>query len=133
MHALILSLALLLVPLVAGAGEAPLTGGEFEARTTGRTMTYAVDGKVYGTEQYLPGNRVIWAFEGDDCVRGTWEETAGRICFLYEDDPEPACWQFFDDGGRLTARFDGDPEGARLKEVAQSPEPMNCPGPEVGA
>lgn len=132
MHALILSLILVLLPVLAGAGEAPLTAEEFEARTTGRTLTYAVDGEVYGTEQYLPGRQVIWAYEGAECQRGTWAETGGQICFLYEGDPEPACWQFFDEGGRLAARYLGDDDNSSLKELAQSPEPLNCPGPEVG-
>lgn len=132
MHALILSLVLVLLPVLAGAGEAPLTAEEFEARTTGRTLTYAVEGDVYGTEQYLPGRRVIWAYEGAECQRGTWAEREGHICFLYENDPEPACWQFFDEGGRLAARFLGDDADASLKELAQSPEPLGCPGPEVG-
>lgn len=132
MHALILSLVLVLLPVLAGAGEAPLTAEEFEARTTGRTLTYAVDGEVYGTEQYLPGRRVIWAYEGAECQRGTWSEAGGQICFLYEGDSEPACWQFFDEGGRLAARFLGDDVDAALKELAQSPEPLSCPGPEVG-
>ena len=133
MHALILSLCLMLVPLAAGAEEIPLSGAEFEARTTGRTLTYGLGGEVFGTEQYLPGRRVTWAFVGQGCQRGTWEDLGGHICFRYDDGEEPACWQFFDDAGRLTARLDGDSGGTSLTELSQSRQPMSCPGPDVGA
>lgn len=132
MHSLILSLLLMMVPLVAGAEDVPLSAGEFEARTTGHTLTYGMDGQVFGTEQYLPGRRVIWAFAGQGCQRGTWEEAGGQICFRYEDDPEAACWKFFDEGGRLRAALDGEPDGAVLKELSQDDRPMSCPGPDVG-
>lgn len=132
MHALTLALILTLVPVLAGAGDAPMSAADFDAYSRGKTLTYSVDGRVYGAEQYLPGRRVIWAFEGQACQRGTWTESAGQICFHYEGDPEPACWQFFPGPEGLTARFASDPEGTALKEIAQSPAPLSCPGPEVG-
>lgn len=127
-----------LIPLILSAhvttAEAaePLTGAEFESYATGKTLTYALQGTVWGTEQYLPGRRVIWAFEGEDCKRGSWYEQAGSICFLYEDRDDAQCWQFFNDGTGLRAQFAGDPAGAPLSELAQSTEPMPCPGPDVG-
>jgi hypothetical protein len=129
--------ALICVPLLlatAGAALAaePLTGAEFESYATGKTLTYAFEGDVWGTEQYLPGRRVIWAFEGEECKRGTWYEEAGNICFLYEDREDAQCWLFFNEGGALRAQFAGDPEGTPLSELAQSTEPMPCPGPDVG-
>lgn len=133
MHVLALSLCLMLVPLVAGADEIALSATDFEARTTGRTLTYGLGGAVFGTEQYLPGRRVTWAFAGQACQRGTWEDVGGHICFRYDDGDEPACWQFFDDAGRLTARLDGDTAGAALSELSQSRQPLSCPGPDVGA
>lgn len=133
MHALTLSLVLMLVPLVAAAGDVPLSAGDFEARTTGRTLTYGMDGQVFGSEQYLPGRRVIWAFAGQDCQRGTWEEVGGQICFRYEGDPDPACWQFFDEAGHLRAELIGDDdEGASLTQLSQSDKPLSCPGPDIG-
>lgn len=128
----ILSLCLMFLPLTAGAQEDPLSAGAFEARTTGQTLTYGLGGEVFGTEQYLPGRRVIWAFAGQGCQHGTWEDSDGLICFRYEGDPDPACWQFFDNEGRLVARLNSDPEGLPLEELAQSPEPMSCPGPDTG-
>ncbi len=40
---------------VAFAAETPMSGAEFEAYATGRTLTYAERGVIYGIEEYLPG------------------------------------------------------------------------------
>ena len=123
---------LLLSPLAATAAE-PLSAEAFEARTTGRTLTYGVGGTVYGVEQYLPGRRVIWAFVKDQCREGVWyEEAPGRICFTYDHDGAPQCWNFYDEPGGLRARFLGG-MGQDLVEVDQSVEGLSCPGPDVGA
>ena len=114
--------------------ETPMTGAEFEARVTGRTLTFGLGGTAYGIEQYLAGRRVIWAFVDGPCRHGMWyEDTPGRICFTYEHDPAPQCWQFFDDPSGLRARFEGDSADQDLIEVDQSPAPLICPGPDVGA
>ena len=54
------------------------------------------------------------------------------LCFTYEDQPEDVnCWQFFRGAGGLVAQFmEG---GVPLSELAQTDEPMQCPGPMVGA
>lgn len=112
--------------------ETPMTATEFEAYATGKTLTYSVGGEVYGAEQYLPGRRVIWAFKGNTCADGVWYEEAGLICFAYENDPDPQCWNFFASADGLRAEFTGDPASSPLSEVAQSPIPLNCAGPDVG-
>ena len=136
MRRILLALALIAAASAAASSAAsaaePLTGEEFESYATGKTLTYAVQGDVWGTEQYLPGRNVIWAFEGEACKRGSWFEQAGNICFLYEDRREAQCWQFFNDGKGLSAHFTGDPDGTPLAELAQSSDAMPCPGPDVG-
>ncbi|MFZ1725404.1 MAG: hypothetical protein WBO29_17940 [Albidovulum sp.] len=128
------ALHLTLSPLAALATEPgrPMTGAEFEAATTGRTLYYNSAGQAYGVEQYLPGRRVIWAFVGDDCRKGNWYEDQGRICFVYENDPDPQCWLFFQSEAGLAAQSMGFPDDAPLIAVEQSPEPMACLGPNVG-
>jgi len=112
---------------------AQMTGEEFDAYVTGRTLTYSDQGVIYGIEEYLPNRRVRWAFLGDQCRDGYWYDTDGQICFVYEDRPDqPQCWEFNDDGGRLSAKFVGDPDGRELYEVQRSEEPMVCLGPDVG-
>lgn len=127
-----LILSLVLVPQMLSAAEIPMTAEEFGAYATGKTLTFSQGGQVYGAEQYLPGNRVLWAFEGDTCREGKWYEDAGMICFVYDYDATPQCWTFWQGENGLNARFNGDAPGAELSEVAKSPEPLQCAGPDVG-
>jgi hypothetical protein len=120
----------LALALPASAAE-PVGVAEFEAFATGKTLSYAVGGTVYGAEQYLPGRRVIWAFRGQECRKGFWYEEAGQICFVYEDEPGAQCWTFSRDGDRLQARFSGDAEGAEPAQVQES-TPLTCAGPDLG-
>lgn len=118
----------------AAAAEAPMSAAEFDAYTIGRTLTYADDGVIYGIEEYLPGRRVRWAYLGDQCRDGYWYETGGEICFVYENAPDdPQCWVFTRQNGRLAARFTGTENGRELYEAQNSPEPLTCLGPDVGA
>ena len=118
--------------LPVAAQTAPMTGAEFETYANGKTLTYARDGAIWGTEQYLPGRRVIWAFTEDECKDGTWYEDGEAICFLYADEPFPQCWHFFAEANGLRAQYLGDPESTPLSEVNQSDGPMPCMGPDVG-
>jgi hypothetical protein len=120
----------LALALPAFAAE-PVGVAEFEAFATGKTLTYAVGGTVYGAEQYLPGRRVIWAFKGQQCRKGLWYEEAGQVCFVYEDDPAAQCWTFSRDGDGLLSGFTGDPEGAEPVRV-QEGDPLTCAGPDLG-
>lgn len=137
----LLSLALMLAPAAASAAQdslpgaaEPLTGAEFEALTTGRTLTYGIGGEPYGIERYMAGRRVIWAFLGDACREGRWFEDGERICFIYDDAPgELHCWRFFKAEEGLLARISrAGEESSETVEVRESPEPMHCPGPRVG-
>lgn len=130
MRAVILSFALLLG--TAAHAQTTMTGAEFEAYATGKTLTYASNGQVYGVEQYLPNRRVRWAFIDDTCRIGHWYEDAGEICFVYEHDATPQCWTFELQGGKLMARFVSDLPATELKEVEQTTSPLACTGPDVG-
>jgi hypothetical protein len=112
--------------------DAPLSAQDFEAYATGKTLSYAQDGVVWGSEQYLPGRKVIWAFTEDDCQYGQWFEDRGNICFVYDGDPQPQCWRFFREATGLRAIFMGADGGTALSEVGQSSEPLSCPGPDLG-
>lgn len=115
----------------ASADEAaPLTAEAFEALTTGHTVTYSSGGAYYGTEQYLPGRRVIWTF-GDTCQEGTWAPQGDAICFTYMDSPEPSCWVFRERRGGLAAWSALARLGEPLISTSQSRVPIAC-GPRVG-
>ncbi|WP_128254474.1 hypothetical protein [Falsirhodobacter deserti] len=113
------------------AAQSPLTAEAFEEYATNRTLSYASDGRVFGTEQYLPGRRVVWAFQGEQCQYGRWYPQDEQICFVYETG-EPQCWTFWHDGTGLSARFMNEPAGTELSEVSRSEKPLFCPGPQVG-
>ena len=111
----------------------PMTPEAFEAYVTGQTLTFGVAGQPYGVEQYLPGRRVIWAFVGEECREGDWFPVGDQICFEYDNEPGRLhCWTFFEGSEGLMARAEGL-GGTELVEVQRSPEPMYCPGPDVGA
>jgi hypothetical protein len=124
-----LALILAFLPFSALA-ETPMTGAEFEAYSTGKTLTYAYGGQVFGTEEYLPGRQVRWAFTKDVCQFGRWYEKETAICFVYDQDLDEQCWQFFNSPAGLRALYmDG---GTELSEVEQTNEGLGCPGPDVG-
>jgi hypothetical protein len=130
MRALILT-CLMLTGTAVNA-QTNMTGQEFEDYATGKTLTYASNGQVYGVEQYLPNRRVRWAFIDDTCRIGHWYEDAGEICFVYEHDATPQCWTFHMEGGKLLARFVSEPPETEMKEVNQTSDPLVCTGPDVG-
>ena len=114
--------------------ETPLTGSEFEAYTTGKTMTYFSDGASYGIEEYKPDRHVKWAFRDGECTDGRWfEPEVGLICFVYNGNFDaPQCWNFFKTEQGLMARFLST-EGTGDEYQAQpSHGPLVCLGPEVG-
>ena len=125
------SLPLFLALALPASAAEPVGVAEFEAFATGKTLTYAVYGTVYGAKQHLPGRRFIWAFKGQQCRKGFWYEEAGQVCYVYEDDPAAQCWTFSRDGDGLLARFSDDPEGAEPIRV-QEGDPLTCAGPDLG-
>jgi hypothetical protein len=130
-----MTVALALVPLLSAAGAISaerMSGEEFEAYVTGRTLYYSAGAGEYGAEQYLPGRRVIWTFLDGECSQGRWYEQDGLICFVYDFDLTPQCWSFWREGGRISARFENDPALTELYELRQSDQPLACPGPDLG-
>ncbi|MGY6632658.1 MAG: hypothetical protein ACXIU8_02830 [Alkalilacustris sp.] len=110
----------------------PLSPEAFEAQVTGHTFDFLLGGAPYGTEQYLPGRRVIWAFTDGPCREGSWFPRDDRICFEYDDEPGRLhCWSFHDTPEGLAARSLGmGDDGVVI--MRRRAGPMSCPGPEVG-
>lgn len=127
-----LTLAFLLVGTPALAEGLALTEQAFEEAVTGRTFFYDHDGTPFGAEQYLPGRRVVWAFTGDDCLKGAWFGHEDQICFTYEGKGAVQCWRFHLSDKGLVA-YPVESGGLRLIARQSSPEPMRCLGPDVGA
>ena len=115
----------------AAIAETPMTGEEFEAYVTGRTLTYATQNAFHGVERYLPRRRVYWQNRHGECIKGRWYEEGTNICFVYENDPEPKCWEVFRTQNGLRADFTSYAGPPAIVEVTDSPEPLICPGPEL--
>lgn len=127
-HALVL-LAFLATPLSA---QTPMTAEEFDRYTQGKTLTFGTLGdEAYGVEQYLSNKRVIWSFLDGNCQYGEWYQDGANICFTYDFDPTPQCWQFFAEGSGLRAIFMNTPNTSVLYEALDDAEPLICDG--VGA
>lgn len=112
--------------------DPPLSAEDFDTLTLGRTMTWAAFGTVYGVEQYLPGRKVRWTFSGGECKTGHWYPDGSAICFRYEGDVAPDCWEITASGAGLLARYTADPPGSEPVVVKETTEPLACFGPEVG-
>lgn len=126
-----LAVALAVLPGAAVA-ETPISAAEFEAHVTGRTVTYQQADSIFGIEEYLPDRKVRWSVAPNECQYGSWYPEGETICFVYEYDPNPACWTFWLRGGALVALSTSDLPGAELYEVDNTRSPLPCPGPDVG-
>jgi hypothetical protein len=125
--------ALALLMLFAGPAPAQslMTAEEFEAWSTGRTLDYAIDGQYWGSEMHLPGRQTLDADAEGPCLRGIWFPKEDAICFVYDGIEGEHCWLFRRDALGVTAEI-ADTPGAPLARVTLAPEPLACPGPEVG-
>ena len=132
MRAVALALILALPALAATADDLPMTGAEFDAYVTGKTLTYSQFGSVFGIEEYLPGRKVRWSTAPNECLYGSWYPQDDDICFVYEYDPTPACWTFWLKDGALVALSTNGLPGEELHEVDASTQGLPCPGPDVG-
>jgi len=123
------ALALLTTPALA---ETPMTGAEFDAYVTGRTLSFATaDAPPYGVEQYLPNQEVIWSRGDGTCENGIWYEEADTICFVYETDPTPKCWRTYLTENGIKAEFASRPNGSTIYETDLDPLALICPGPDL--
>lgn len=127
----LLILAFAVLPFSAVA-QTSMTADEFEAYVTGRTLSYGVGGEVYGAEEYHPDRRVTWSFLDGQCEDGVWYPEGDAICFLYEFDPDPHCWRFYEESGGLRAEILGKGGLSTLYEVGETTEGLGCLGPDVG-
>lgn len=114
--------------------ERVVTADEFAQMVTGKTLHFERFGEAFGSEQYFDDKRVIWAFENGQCQRGIWFENAGgEICFVYDDDPAPQCWDFLEgDGGEFRARLSGSEPSDDLITRNVGTDALDCPLPDLG-
>lgn len=115
-----------------GAAAEPMTPEQFERYTTGKTLFYGQNGRLYGAEEYLSNRRVRWSFLDGECQDGRWYPVDNEICFVYEGKPEPQCWIFSLGIGGLRAEFQDENPGPDLYEAQDTGEELICLGPKIG-
>lgn len=113
--------------------EELISPSQFQSMTEGKTLYFNREGTAYGAEQYLPGRRVIWTFFDGTCQEGTWYAARDEICFLYDGRDTAQCWYFLETDSGKRARIVGDNPRNDLSVVGETDEPLQCPGPSVGA
>ena len=130
----VLTLLLGLLAAAPAAAERVVTVEEFEAMVTGKTLRFDRHGAPFGAEQYFEDKRVIWAFEGGECQRGIWFGNGdGQICFVYDSDPTPQCWDFIETPtGDFHARAEGTPPSDDLITRRIGEDDLHCPLPDLG-
>ncbi len=126
------ALALLLFVPIAAFSEEVLSVEQFQAFVQGKTVYYAQQGRPYGAEQYLPGQKTIWQYSDGTCSKGIWYVRKQLICFLYEGDSEEQCWQFLNKDGTFAARAAGREPEADLDVVWTDEQPIACKAPGIG-
>lgn len=119
---------LLLAPM---ALAQPMTPEDFEAFATGRTLDYAVDGQVWGSETYLPDRSVLDADTGGPCRTGRWYPDGPAVCFVYDGSDQRHCWLYWREGGTVLAKPQAAGPDAPAQTVSPASAPLNC-APEVG-
>lgn len=119
-----------------GFAETALTADQFAAHIGTDTFRYGYNTGTRGTADYGPNRTLVWAFEGGPCFDGQWFPRGPDICFAYTDGRLSACWRFTlgPDGlqGVATERASGNLDPLTIFETSRSPEPLDCPAPDVG-
>ncbi len=119
-------LVCLILATPVGAQDA-MTGDEFDAYATGKTITFRTQlNPTFGVERYLPGRRVMWSTFDGTCKYGVWFESKGDICFRYEDDPEHKCWTIYNEPDGLRGVFTTRPNTTVIYELLGREDPLIC-------
>lgn len=113
------------------AARTLMTAEEFDRFSLGRTLDYATEGQVRGSEAYFEGRRVRDADSGGPCFDGIWFPQGDAICFLYPAREGLHCWHYWREGDRVLAQPLSIPD-APPQEVTEAASPLACPGPDVG-
>jgi hypothetical protein len=105
--------------------ETPMTAAEFEAWSTGKTLTYSISGSLWGSEAHQAGRSTMNETDDGTCEPGRWFPRGDDICFAYQTAPGPYCWRFLRDGDQVLAH-DADDDTSPLFSVTVSDAPLSC-------
>lgn len=124
-----LRLAALLAALAGPvAAQEQITPDEFLDAAIGQTLTFrGFDSmNLVGEEEFLRRDLSVWAQPNGRCTYGKIEIRGPRLCFIYEDFPDPEnCWLPFRYQGQLVVMA-GSGELQRVTDL--SDQPISCEG-----
>ena len=123
--------ALALILLASAAHAQPMTPEDFERFATGRTLDYAVDGEILGSEAYFPGRQVRDADTGGPCRDGHWDADGPAVCFVYEGSSMRHCWLYWREGEQVFAKPVLSAPEEPAQTVTPAAAPLSC-APQVG-
>ena len=106
----------------------------FDGYTQGKTIYYGYGDErgAVAAETYLPGNRVRWFTRDGTCIEGEWFEADGRICFVYETNPVPQCWEVDLSESGLVATHLSLSGPSKILEMRTARDEFQCLGPQIG-
>lgn len=94
----------------------------------GRTLTFRANnsGNLVGKEQFLRRDLSVWTDVSGRCTYGRILVREEKICFLYEDAPDPDnCWLIF----RYEGTFFVMSERLEIQEITSMDRtPLSCEG-----
>jgi hypothetical protein len=113
--------------------ETILSPSDFETYAQGSTVYFSRHGQPYGAEQYLRNRKVIWSFADGTCEFGEWFPKGDQLCFQYEHQATPLCWNYIETEAGKGVRVVGDDPENDLLIAGQDKQHLECAAPNVGA
>ncbi|NHB76686.1 hypothetical protein [Rhodobacter calidifons] len=114
------------------AAQTLMTAEEFDDWSRGKTLDYAVDGQILGSETYFAGRRVRDADRGGPCIDGSWFADGEAICFVYPAIAGVHCWHYWREGETVVAQPLSAAPDTPPQQVTEASAPLACTGPDVG-
>lgn len=111
--------------LAAGAVEdEPIAPDAWRALTTGKTLHYFRDGKLFGREYYRNDDgEVVFRFPDGLCAEGRWAYADGKYCFAYG--PDLHCFLHVKRDEDIVVISDEDGDEQMVERIVEQ-EPLSC-------
>lgn len=109
---------------LAAAGDEPIPPEAWRELTTGKTIYYYKDGKLFGREYYVNDEgEVVFRFPNGVCAEGRWAFAEGKYCFAFGS--QLHCFQHVKRGSEIVVIGDEDGEEQTVERIVEA-EPLSC-------
>lgn len=117
-------LAICAVGALADPGDEPIPPEAWRAMTTGKTVHYYQDGKLFGREYYVnEKGDVVFRFPNGACSEGRWAYAGDKYCFAF--DAEVYCFKHVKRGNEIVVISEEDGEEQTVERIVEK-EPLSC-------